>query len=108
LRSILERSQQSPGLRFPLATILLVAAIAVPSTLQLLFPAMLMTLQRDYTRFASGEWWRLTAPLFVQDGGLVGGVSNLVGLLVVGEAVAHMPFANRSALLGTRQAIVLI
>jgi membrane associated rhomboid family serine protease len=90
LRSILERSRQTPGLRFPLATTVLVAAIAVPGTLQLLFPAMQTALQRDYTRFEGGEWWRLITPLFVQDGGLVGGVSNLVGLLVVGAIAEHL------------------
>lgn len=51
---------------------------------------MLAVLERDYTRFASGEWWRLITPLFVQDGGLVGGVSNLVGLLVVGAIAEHL------------------
>ena len=84
--------------RFPQMTFLLLVAVAVPSTLQLFFPAILSTFQRDYERFLSGDWWRLFTPLFVQDGGVAGTIFNLAGLLLVGS-VAERLWGGRSMLL---------
>lgn len=74
----------APTSRVPLATLLLVVTVALPTTLQFFFPAILSALQRDYLRFMSGEWWRVITPLFVQDGGIAGSIFNLVSLLLVG------------------------
>jgi rhomboid protease GluP len=85
--------------RVPLATLLLLACVAVPTTLQFRFPAILSTLQRDYARFASGEWWRVITPLFVQDGGVAGSVFNLVSLLLIGAVTERLR--------GSRQTIAI-
>lgn len=84
--------------RFPKMTFLLLVTVAVPSTLQFLFPAILSTFQRDYVRFLSGDWWRLITPLSVQDGGIAGTIFNLAGLLLVGS-VAERLWGGRSMLL---------
>jgi membrane associated rhomboid family serine protease len=85
------RSTQRPrARRFPLATLLLIVAIALPTTLQFFYPAILTALQRDYTRFAGGEWWRVITPLFVQDGGVPGSLFNLVTLLLVGAVAENL------------------
>jgi membrane associated rhomboid family serine protease len=83
-------SSKAPAFRFPQATLLLVLAVAVPTTLQFFFPAILPTLQRDYARILRGEWWRLATPLFVQDGGVAGAISNLIGLLLVGGVAEQL------------------
>ena len=77
-------------LHFPRTTLLLLLAVAVPSTLQFFFPAILAVFQRDYERFLQGEWWRLITPLFVQDGGVSGTIFNLVSLLLVGSVVERL------------------
>lgn len=75
---------------FPLATLLLFVMVAVPTTLQFLFPVILSTLERDYARFLSGEWWRVITPLFVQDGGVPGSIFNLISLLLVGGVAERL------------------
>ena len=70
--------------RLPYLSICMVLIIAVPSILGLIYPSVLRMLERDYSRFLSGEWWRLITSLFVQDGGAAGTVFNLVSLLFVG------------------------
>lgn len=72
------------SLRFPIAAVLLLFVVGIPSILQFFQPAILVLFQRDLTRFMHGEWWRLVTPLFVQDGGLAGTSFNLVSLLLVG------------------------
>ena len=74
----------------PIATFLLTLAIALPTTLQFFFPEVLVALRRDYMRFASGEWWRLVTPLFVQDAGIAGSVFNLVTLVLVGGVAERL------------------
>lgn len=74
----------------PMATLLLTLAIALPTTLQFFFPEILVTLRRDYTRFANGEWWRLVTPLFVQDAGVAGAAFNLVSLVLVGGVAERL------------------
>jgi rhomboid protease GluP len=68
----------------PYATLLLMLAITVPTTLQFFFPIILQMFERDYARFLAGDWWRILTPLFVQDGGVSGSIFNLVSLLLVG------------------------
>lgn len=75
---------------FPKATLFLLLAIGIPSILQFFSPTLLSTFQRDYERFLSGDWWRLISPLFFQDGGVSGTVSNLIGLALMGFAAERM------------------
>ena len=81
---------QSMTFRFPRLTVLLILMIAVPSTLQFIFPPLLTTLQRDPVRFLHGEWRRLVTPLFVQDGGIAGAIFNLIRLLFVGTIAEQL------------------
>jgi rhomboid protease GluP len=85
------------ALHLPWATLLLLLAIAVPTTLQFFFPAILSLFQRDYARFIGGDWWRLLTPLFVQDSGVGGAIFNLIGLLLVG-GVAEQLWDSRQVL----------
>jgi membrane associated rhomboid family serine protease len=68
-------------------TLTVFAVTAVPSLLQVPFPAVLTSLQRT-PAVRDGEWWRIGTSLLVQDGGWFGTFSNLLFLLVVG-AVAE-------------------
>ena len=70
--------------RFPIATVALFVAVGIPSLIQFFEPAVLVLLQRDFTRFMLGEWWRLVTPLFVQDGSTAGTFFNLISLLLIG------------------------
>lgn len=82
------RSSQSDraarAFRFPWITLFLFFIIAIPSILQLFFPAILTLLQRDTDRVVRGEWWRLVTFLFAQDGGVTGTAFNLISLLLIG------------------------
>jgi hypothetical protein len=77
------------GGRRPAASDLRAAAgiwllVAVPSVLQMPFPALLTALRRDPNLIRHhGQVWRVLTSLVVQDGGLVGTVFNLVILAVV-------------------------
>ena len=68
----------------PRATLSLLVAIGIPTTLQFFFPSILTLFRRDTVAFWAGEWWRVITPLFVQDGGVSGSIFNLVSLLIVG------------------------
>ena len=70
--------------RFRKVTVSLLLVIAIPSILEFFFPVILLTLERDASRFLDGEWWRIFTSLFVQDGGISGAIFNLVVLLFVG------------------------
>jgi membrane associated rhomboid family serine protease len=94
----LRNRSETRSLRFPRTTFFLLLAIAIPTTLQFFFPNLLPVFQRDTARIVAGELWRLVTPLFFQDGGVGGAVSNLVGLLLVGF-VAEQLWDRRSMLL---------
>ncbi len=64
------------------AAVLLWLVVAVPSLLQLAAPGLYDVLARDAGRIRDGEVWRLLTSAVVQDGGLVGTVSNLVILAI--------------------------
>lgn len=51
---------------------------------QLADASLLDKVQRDATAIDAGQWWRLLTGMFFQDGGLRGGIFNLVALAVVG------------------------
>lgn len=76
--------------RRPWATLFLVAAIAIPTTLQFAFPSLLLLLRRDAEAFRAGDWWRVVTPLFVQDGGVSGSAFNLLSLIVVGTVAERL------------------
>ncbi len=83
--------------RLPRATLWLMAAIGIPTTLQFFFPALLTLFERNSSRFATGEWWRIVTPLFVQDGGMSGSCFNLIALFFVGSA-AERHWGSRGCL----------
>jgi hypothetical protein len=56
---------------------------AVTSVLGLAVPAVLNTLERT-PEGLHGQWWRTVTSLFVQDGGILGTVSNLAFLALLG------------------------
>jgi membrane associated rhomboid family serine protease len=71
--------------RVPVATIALCCLVAIPSLLQLRYPRLLTSLQRDRELILQhGEWWRVLTALVVQDGGAAGLIGNLLVLALVG------------------------
>ncbi|HEY2828177.1 MAG TPA: rhomboid family intramembrane serine protease [Pirellulales bacterium] len=76
--------------QLPWATLLLIVAIGIPTTLQFFFPSILMLFRRDASAFLAGDWWRVLTPLFVQDGGVSGSIFNLLSLLFVGSVAEHL------------------
>jgi membrane associated rhomboid family serine protease len=75
---------------FPKVTFFLVLIIGIPSILQFFFPTMLPTFQRDYESFLHGDRWRIITPLFVQDGGVIGTIFNLICLALLGGVVERI------------------
>jgi membrane associated rhomboid family serine protease len=84
--------------KIPYATIALMVAIAIPTTLQFFFPEILQLFERNYERFLAGDWWRIVTSLFVQDGGMSGSIFNLVSLLLIGT-VAETFWGSRKWLI---------
>src|SRR5689334_11530872 len=68
--------------RAPVLTgaVFLVTAAALVA--QLAVPGLLEHVRRDGAAIDAGQWWRLLTGMFFQDGGLVGGVFNLVVLAI--------------------------
>ena len=83
--------------RPPVATSLVLAATAAMSVAQWLHPGLLARLERTPAEL-HGQPWRILTSLFVQDGGLVGTLSNLAFLLVLGAA-AEQTLTRRRLLL---------
>ena len=77
-------------LRLPILTLAIAAVTLVVSVVGELVPDVLDALGRDRDALAAGEWWRIVTPLFVQDGGWPGLVSNLVALLLLGTLVESL------------------
>ena len=69
--------------RPPVVTAVVFVVTATTSVLGLLIPGMLEALQRT-PQGLHGDWWRTFTALLVQDGGVVGTLSNLAFLLVMG------------------------
>ena len=74
----------------PWAALLSAVAIAIPTTLQFVFPSVLALFRRDASAFWAGDWWRLLTPLLVQDGGVRGSIFNLLSLLLVGSVAERL------------------
>jgi membrane associated rhomboid family serine protease len=89
---------RSIAARPPRVSLLLWLLVAIPSTLQFFFPAMLALFQRDGARFMRGDWWRLVTSLVVQDGGIAGAIANLVALALIG-ALAEQFWNSKQLLL---------
>ena len=68
----------------PWATLTTWICTAAAGSVQLLHPVLLHQFGRDPAGLAAGQWWRMVTPMFVQDGGLLGLVFNLVALAVIG------------------------
>jgi membrane associated rhomboid family serine protease len=66
---------------------------AVPSCLQFAVPAVLHDLGRSPAGL-TGQWWRSVTALVVQDGGVLGTLSNLAFLLLIG-ALAEQVLTRR-------------
>ena len=92
------RTARRLGLRrFPLVTIAVLVVTAAGAVAQALVPGLLASLERAPAAL-HGQWWRLGTSLFVQDGGLIGTVSNLLFLALVG-AMAEQALSRPSWLL---------
>jgi len=76
--------------RLPLLTLSMSAVLAACLALQFLEPWLLPFVQRNASTILSGQWWRMGTALFFQDGWFVGGVSNIVALLVIGALAEQM------------------
>jgi membrane associated rhomboid family serine protease len=90
LRAAAPAAMPQQRITLPVMTILMAVAIGIPTMLQFVFPTILTTLERDTTRFLAGDWWRIVTALFVQDGGVIGSVFNLVSLLLVGSVAERV------------------
>jgi membrane associated rhomboid family serine protease len=69
--------------RFPIVTAVVFVVTAVTSVLGLAVPGVLEALERT-PQGLHGEWWWTFTALFVQDGGVLGTVSNLTFLALLG------------------------
>jgi hypothetical protein len=64
--------------------------VAIPSMPQFVFPPLLRALEREPNQIEHhGQVWRVLTYVVVQDGGVVGTVSNLVLLAVVALVTAQ-------------------
>ncbi|MDQ1415514.1 MAG: hypothetical protein QOF81_1127 [Acidimicrobiaceae bacterium] len=72
------------GRRFPRAAAALSIVVAVPSVAQMLWPAIMHALDRQPNEVLHhAQIWRLLSAVFVQDGGAIGTIFNLVSLSVI-------------------------
>jgi membrane associated rhomboid family serine protease len=84
--------------RIPVATIMALVVVGVPTLLQLLVvPSLLGYLERDRTAIGDGQVWRLVTSLVVQDGGLAGSIFNLASLAILGAVAERVWGAMRWA-----------
>jgi membrane associated rhomboid family serine protease len=75
--------------RRPWLTLSVAAVTAVMLVVQETVPGTLGHLERAPAA-VHGDWWRWITALVVQDGHWAGGISNLVGLLLLGTAVEQV------------------
>lgn len=66
------------------ATLIVAGLISAGLILQFILPQLPAWFMRNTQLIVKGEWWRIITALFFQDGGLAGGISNIVGLLFMG------------------------
>ena len=71
--------------RVPVATIVALVVVGVPTLLQFTaVPSLLDALERDRERIFDGELWRFVTPIVVQDSGATGTITNLLSLALIG------------------------
>jgi membrane associated rhomboid family serine protease len=101
LRLRLSSTSPSIGARtfVPHGTILLVALVAIPTTLQFVIPWLLPLFERDRAMFFAGQWWRIVTTLVVQDGGISGAIFNVITLAVVASVAEAMAGGRKLLLL---------
>ncbi len=79
--------------RWPALTLAFGGLTAMGLVAQLVFPSLVHLFQRDAAEIVGGgQWWRLVTSLFFQDGGVLGGLSNIAALMLVG-GLAEQVFA---------------
>lgn len=79
--NVVARVPPRTGHRY-LAWVLLLL-VGLPSVAQFAFPVVLEALQRDPQAIRHGQLWRLLTSMVVQDGGVIGTVSNLAILTMI-------------------------
>jgi hypothetical protein len=93
-------------LRKPLLTLSVCGFLLATLMAQLLFPQLLLLFRRDTTRIFSGEWWRIASALIFQDGGLIGGLTNIAALFWIGNAVEQVRSRRDWLLIGFAGALI--
>jgi membrane associated rhomboid family serine protease len=74
-------------MRVPIITAVAVGVAAAAAVVQYAAPAVVPLLQRESWTVATGQWWRLITPLFVQTLGWHQVAMNLITLALVGAIV---------------------
>jgi membrane associated rhomboid family serine protease len=75
--------------RLPWLTLAVAVVTGVMLVVQETVPGTLGHLERTPAAW-HGDWWRWVTPMLVQDGHWAGGISNLVGLLLLGTAAEQV------------------
>lgn len=75
--------------RRPVTTMTVLAVTAAANLTQFAVPGTLAHFQRTPAEL-HGQWWRMVTSLFVQDGGVVGTLSNLLFLALIGAAAEQV------------------
>ena len=70
-------------------TFTVVTLTCIGMILQSFWPQTLDLFMRNTQLFLKGQLWRIVTPLFFQDGGWAGGISNIAGLLFIGTLAEH-------------------
>jgi membrane associated rhomboid family serine protease len=76
--------------RIPYATILVCIPLVICLVLQYLHPSLLTTFERNTFYIQQGQWWRILTALFFQDGGISGGLFNIVFFMKIGSLAEQM------------------
>lgn len=71
--------------KMPLLTIGLCSSLALCLLFQYANPWVLPALERNAIAIQGGEWWRIITALFFQDGGIWGGLANIIFLGIIGS-----------------------
>ena len=93
--------------RVPVATIVALVVVGVPTLLQFTaVPSLLDALERDRERIFDGELWRLVTPIVVQDSGATGTITNLLSLALIGVIAEWIWGPARWVLIGLGSALL--
>ena len=93
--------------RVPVATIVALVVVGVPTLLQFTaVPSLLDALARDRERIFDGELWRLVTPIVVQDSGATGTITNLLSLALIGVVAEWIWGPARWVLIGLGSALL--